>query len=430
MIRNLLLLMLLNPLLVLGQQTISGTFSPAEKYEWGILYRIDPTSTFYTVDTRFQEGSFNMAVDSTQRPGMYRFVYGIPTDKNNFDLIYSGDEDIILEFDEVKGVSFIESQENLMWENYRSSIAELNGNIEKVYAEGQPDGTILTALFEGGRTIQDAFEASSKDLLVGHFIKASRFDYPTDSLSKANYQALMMKNYFKYTDPTAAVLQNSRFIYNRVVDFIKNGGDLDMVAEFLAPTHPEYRKAMLLSFWQQLVLDKRSDAANYLSKNHLVPLARELNDSVLVDALLKYESLSIGARAPNFSYQDKNEKTRWFHDLDGAEHFILVFWSSVCSHCLKELPQLQKHMQSIPDGSYKVVAFGLEDDIYNWKNETYRLPDFLHVPGLGKWENETGKAYDVTKTPTYFILDKDKTILAKPETYEELIESLEANQQE
>ena len=61
------------------------------------------------------------------------------------------------------------------------------------------------------------------------------------------------------------------------------------------------------------------------------------------------------------------------------------------------------------------------DDIYDWKNEILRLPQFKHIPGLGKWQNPTGKAYNVSKTPTYYVLDKDMKIVAKPEELEELV---------
>jgi protein-disulfide isomerase len=40
--------------------------------------------------------------------------------------------------------------------------------------------------------------------------------------------------------------------------------------------------------------------------------------------------------------------------------------------------------------------------------------------GFGKWDNEIGNSYNVTSTPTYFVLDKDKKIMAKPYDFEAL----------
>ena len=69
-----------------------------------------------------------------------------------------------------------------------------------------------------------------------------------------------------------------------------------------------------------------------------------------------------------------------------------------------------------------MVAFGLEDDIYSWKNESLRLTEFLHIPGMGKWQNEVAKIYNISQTPTYFLLDKDKKIIAKPDELDGLVE--------
>jgi hypothetical protein len=34
--------------------------------------------------------------------------------------------------------------------------------------------------------------------------------------------------------------------------------------------------------------------------------------------------------------------------------------------------------------------------------------------GLNKWQNKVSKTYQVFSTPSYFVLDKNKKIIAKP----------------
>ena len=62
----------------------------------------------------------------------------------------------------------------------------------------------------------------------------------------------------------------------------------------------------------------------------------------------------------------------------------------------------------------KVIAIGLEDEPSQWQREIAKYPEFDHILGLGKWQNEIGRSYNVTSTPTYFVLNGDKKILAKP----------------
>jgi hypothetical protein len=63
----------------------------------------------------------------------------------------------------------------------------------------------------------------------------------------------------------------------------------------------------------------------------------------------------------------------------------------------------------------KVIAFALEDDEFVWKQySNANLKGWHNVLGLNKWQNKTSRTYQVNSTPTYFILDKNKKIIAKP----------------
>ena len=48
------------------------------------------------------------------------------------------------------------------------------------------------------------------------------------------------------------------------------------------------------------------------------------------------------------------------------------------------------------------------------------LPNWHHVLGLNKWQNKTALTYSIVATPTYFILDANKKIIAKPNRLKDL----------
>ena len=142
------LLTLLLPFITLAQHTISGTFFPVENYKWGILYKVTPTSTVYVTDARMDEkGAFALNLDEKVTPGIYRFVYGVPQEKNAFDIIYNGKEDITLAFTEDKGVRFITSEENTLWSNYQIEMKQITNEIDKKYAEPIVDKKAIEQLF-------------------------------------------------------------------------------------------------------------------------------------------------------------------------------------------------------------------------------------------------------------------------------------------
>lgn len=105
--------------------------------------------------------------------------------------------------------------------------------------------------------------------------------------------------------------------------------------------------------------------------------------------------------------------------MGDAENYLLIFWSSTCSHCLNELPALHKELKKF--NAIKVIAVGLEEDDLNWKKVSATLPSFNHAIALGKWESDYAHTFNIQKTPTYFILDSNKRFIAKPESNTEVI---------
>ena len=166
--------------------------------------------------------------------------------------------------------------------------------------------------------------------------------------------------------------------------------------------------------WQRFVTLENHDLANYVTEKYLLDIANATNNKVLAETITSYKNTSIGTKAPNFDIY-LGQTTTSLHQLEGAENYLVIFWSSGCSHCLNELPKIREMIANKPN--LKVVAFGLEDDTIKWSEEIKNYPNFIHVIGLGKWDNQTVQTYGIASTPTYFLLNKEKIIIAKPYEY-------------
>ena len=68
----------------------------------------------------------------------------------------------------------------------------------------------------------------------------------------------------------------------------------------------------------------------------------------------------------------------------------------------------------------KVIAIGLEDEETAWAEMSSDYDKFINVLDLKKWESQRVEDFGITNIPNYFILDKEKIIIAKPEDMEEL----------
>ncbi|HCO85735.1 MAG TPA: thiol:disulfide interchange protein, partial [Arenibacter sp.] len=53
-----------------------------------------------------------------------------------------------------------------------------------------------------------------------------------------------------------------------------------------------------------------------------------------------------------------------------------------------------------------------------------KLSNFVHGIALGKWESPYADIYDIQQTPTYYVLDNEKRIVARPGDYEEVLKFL------
>ncbi|TYA73986.1 TlpA family protein disulfide reductase [Seonamhaeicola marinus] len=425
-------LLILLPALLLAQHSIKGTFTPAEDYKIALLYKVTPTISVYVANANINDdGTFELKLDSTAVKGTYRLVYAVPQEDYNFDIIYNGTEDIELEFNSETGVKFLSSVENTLLTSYTNSMSNITHSIGNYFNSQDQDTLALSKIFKIQRETQANYEEAAKDFMVLDFIKANKPYIPNGYEDVMTYVNNLKTHYFDFVDFTNPVLQSSNFLEEKMVSYVfgmTTGSEddtqnfktnIDVVGKMMESAPNDVKRILLVSLWQQMADLKHERVANYISQNYLMDVLVALNDQELINSLLVFENVSLGKVAPDFDVevtQDDKKVTKKLTALDGFERYVIVFWSSTCSHCLDEIPQLQTFMKSYPNT--KVIAVGLEDEPYKWKNLTYEYPDFIHVYGEGKWDNEIGDNYAVSETPTYFILDKDKKIIAKPQDFE------------
>ena len=110
--------------------------------------------------------------------------------------------------------------------------------------------------------------------------------------------------------------------------------------------------------------------------------------------------------------------------LSGYDYYVVVFFSSGCGHCQTEMPQFYQFISGIEN--IQVLAIGLEDNRVQWESMAGGYHEFINVIDLEKWSSQRVRDYGVQGIPSYFILDKDKKILAKPQDFDELRSLFEA----
>lgn len=443
-LKILIFLSLIVPMVTSAQHTIKGTFSPAEDYEWVLLYKVGPSESNFVTDAEIdKEGVVTIQLDSTQTKGIYRLVYAVPQEDYNFDIIYNAKEDIEFNFDSETGLKFVASIENNLLNSYTNSMAMISQSIGNFYNQQSTDSIMLKKLFKTQTDTQKEFENIAKGTIASHFIKANRPFIPETYMDVKDYVKNLKAHFFDHVDFNNKTLISSNFLVEHVLNYVFGlvsqtddaqkiyKQNIDDVVKAMKAATPKTKKILLNILWHQLADINYEEAANYLADTYLMKLATDTNDQEMMTKLKRFKAISIGEIAPDFvisSVSSKDKPLKKLRDLNKADTYVVVFWSSLCSHCLNELPELHDYVSSCDDGKFQIIAFGLEDDKSTWEKEVKKLPEFTHVIGLGKWENPVGNLYDVSATPTYFVLDKDKRIIAKPVDYSNLLTILEARQ--
>ncbi|MEP0214960.1 MAG: TlpA disulfide reductase family protein [Cellulophaga sp.] len=420
---------------VTAQHTISGVFSPAKEYTWLIAYQLKPGTQVYVADTKIEDGKFKLELPANAAAGTYRLVYAVPQEEFNFDVLYNGKEDIVLNFNAQDGATYTISEENKIVNSYFLEINALQKQVIDFYTSNSTNKKELAKLYNKINSTQARYETDAKDLIALNFIKANKPYIAKKYETIYEFVEHKKQNYFSAIDFKNKQLQASSFLTDKTLNYVYTSlplnkvtkdetetilqQNIQTVASKLDGVHEAFKFSLFYDMWIYAASAKYDKTSDFITTNYLKKLGNITNNQEIIKNIDAHTRLRIGAKAPEITWNDgKNSLSK----LSGAENYVVVFWSSTCSHCLKELPELNKAMQTLPNT--KVLAVGLEDEYNYWDTESAKLKNFTHALALGKWDSKYADLYNVSATPTYFILDKDKRIVNKPETYKEALEYL------
>jgi peroxiredoxin len=143
----------------------------------------------------------------------------------------------------------------------------------------------------------------------------------------------------------------------------------------------------------------------------------------------------IGNPGANFEFLDTAGKRTSLYAINGP-YTVICFWDPTCSHCKEEVPKLDSlFQQKWKKQGVKLLGMMTEGGMDAWLKfiREHNLKDWIHVyqtQAMKDADRAAGKPgfrqlYDVYQTPMLYLLDKDKRIIAKKLTYQQLDEMLQ-----
>ena len=426
-----------------AQNTISGTMSPTIKSDWVILYKIEGAKQTFVKNTKIKIDSFDVD-GKKQALGSFHFILPKNTEVGSYRITYrlegAGFVDFIYNNEDVnfgfhpeypnQSVTFTESKENILYTNYLDQIANAQQKLDSVQVAAlqNPDLDLkreYKKTLKNVNSVQKEFLGASEGMYVQPFIEASLRNNPSEIISTPQkYMSNMIATFFDKMDFNNKTLLNSSFLIDRITDYvfsinysdnatIQQGLYKESVDKVLSKIEKiTFKKDAIEFLISQFEISMNLELIDYLFENHYNKLPINIQNKKFKEDKLSLFAAEVGRIAPDFSWKE-NDKTLTLSKLDDAENYLLIFWSTTCSHCLREIPKIHEFLKE--NKKVKVIAFSLEKDDLGWKEFKKSLPNWHHVLGLNKWQNKTARTYNIVSTPTYFVLDANKKIISKPE---------------
>ena len=430
---------------VFAQHKVIGTMKPAKaEYTWLILYKLNGVNQKYIANGTIKEGKFTIEIPKGSPTGMYRLLYD-NTNNKFLDFIYNK-EDVTVEFHPdypSQLVKYDKSDENIAFQNYIDKVSVLQNRLDSLQVEyfktkdvshEQKLNKLYTSDLKVLKTEQASFETKTKDKLANHFIVANKRFYSDYLIKDTNkYLQTIKSHYFDYVNFDDAVLKKSSLLIDRVMDFVfylntsKDPKTLTklrkegVVTALSKIKNESLKKDVVESLLYTFAQQENIKMVNYILQNHFNKLPVALQDLEFKAMIKDIIKTTIGNKAPEITWQE-NGKTKHLYGLKGKKYYLVVFWSSTCTHCLKEMPLLRDYIDNKKD--VQVLAIGLETEKsrIGWIDEKYYYENFIHILGKNKYDNKYVKDYGVNATPSFFLMDENKTIISKPYDVKEVKE--------
>jgi peroxiredoxin len=144
----------------------------------------------------------------------------------------------------------------------------------------------------------------------------------------------------------------------------------------------------------------------------------------------------IGEQAANLEMVDSTGKNMPLYNIK-SDYIVICFWDPTCGHCRVQVP----HLDSIYNAKWKKEGVKIYGVLTETKDKDQWVR-FIKEHNMGNWVNvyetdaqrkivEAAKQpsykqlYDVIQTPTLYLLDKDKKIIAKKLTVDQINDLLQ-----
>ena len=395
------------------------------------------------------------------------YLIGYPDRAHNFELLVDKNQkfSVVADTNNIRNLSFINSPENVAFIAYQDFMMKNGRQLEALQKEKSAatntiDSTKIAAQIEVINGVVRKYRADimAKDgnSLLPVLLKAMREPEVPKNDPAAKTDSLFAYRYFKnhfwdgvnfYDDR----LVRTPFFEGRIDKYFEqlvypNADSVKKEMDWMlgyASISKDMQKFLLLKFinryynqkymWEDAVFVHLFE--KYIS-NKEYPWLTTQSKKQITDRAYSLMANITGTPAANIELKNVEDKTTSLYEVD-APFTLVTIWDPTCGHCKETLPKLDSMYRAKWKGlGMKMFALAKETDgtKQTWLTfvKDHKLSDWIHVyysKEEDKARIESGipgysQLYDVQSFPTLYLLDKDKKIIGKKLTEEQVDEIL------
>jgi peroxiredoxin len=404
-----------------------------------------------TVDSTVsdREGAFTFLMKPAARPGLYRLTWG--KDKS-VDLLWNlEDVGFITKSDfPADSLRFLASDENRIYYFYRKldrlNQQKLDLLIPVIDYYPVKDGFYgnVANEFESAQKqlsrAQDSLATIYPSSLAVRIIKNQATPFLPASLTKEERINYLRLHFFDNVNFQDTLLLNTNAWANKAIAYLSLYGNskLDqkqLEAEFIKAVTIMFGAASVNAEVYKFILDYTvggfdkyhfDGVITYIADNFQDPFSCEdqARKTALQKKLDNFKKLSIGKMAPDIEIPDPKGKIVKLSGIQ-SEYTLVIFYSSGCGHCAQMMPQVKEYYDKQKPKRVEVLAVSIDTSKTEWTQfiKEGKL-NWINVSELKGFNSKAADDYNIFATPTMFLLDREKKIIAKPISWRELDQAL------
>ena len=248
--------------------------------------------------------------------------------------------------------------------------------------------------------------------------------YPTERL-------FYLYHFFDNIDFGDARLLNTRIIYTAISDYMSTFAKpaktavyediIDRVMELSKANEAVYQYSLNL-FIEAFENSIWEDVFVYLiDKYYLNSYAYNPDQAAYYKSkIATIKALKPGKKMPNITLRDTSNNEVSLYDVKAKVKMVL-FYSSDCPHCREVMPDILEIYEAYHRDGFEIYAVAIDDSLDMWKNEIkeFNYP-WVSVSDLKGMMSPVIDQFNIWKTPTMYMLDKNNIIMNKPRGMEDI----------